>query len=176
LKDQVVDPSVPESAAVGAGESNRSLAEQVSLLRREVAELRQQIARLPGGAHAVAEVANPRTDPVARAAAEQEERLRAASAEASFQREAQNPRWSESTAREVRATLAAANATLGDQIHSVECRSQSCRVVLGPDGDDEAQEELPATLGRLASVLPRVTATRVDQGDGRVGTVLYLTR
>jgi hypothetical protein len=55
------------------------LKQQLALLKREVAEIRQQLARMPGAALSAQAAPDPRTDPTARLEAEQVEQQRIAS-------------------------------------------------------------------------------------------------
>ena len=153
-----------------------SLPEQVVQLRRDVADIRQQLARLPGAAHVAETPAHPRSDPAARLEAEQVEQQRIAATDTAFRSEREDPRWSRDTAAAVRAAVAEADESLRNQVRSVECRSQSCRVVISGDASGPGGQHLSSVMFRLAASLPKVTAGQVDQGDGRPATVLYLSR
>jgi hypothetical protein len=119
---------------------------------------------------------NPRTDPVAQEQARQTERLRIASTEAAFRNEQGDARWSQGAAASVRAALAQADESMRNQVRSIECRSQSCRVEINAGPGDPMARDLPLVIARLGQVLPNVTAGQVDQGDGRKATVLYMSR
>jgi hypothetical protein len=170
------------SAALAAAPTTESRADapslqaQVVALRREVQELRQQVARWPGAAAVAQDTRSLRSDPQARAEMERAEQNRVATSEAAFQNEVRQPQWSQRTAQDVRATLAEADPALRHLVRSVDCRSQSCRVEISPGASEEAQQNLPITLARLAGSLPNVSAGQIDQGDGRMATVLYLSR
>jgi hypothetical protein len=163
------------SGAVSADETT-SLKQQVMLLRREIAEIRQQLLRMPGAALSAEAAPNPRTDPVARLEAERAEQQHIASTEAAFRGEKEDTRWSQGTLASVHAAFAEADGSLRNQVSSVECRSQSCRVVIGGDTRGAAGQDLSSVMNRLAATLPNVTAGQIDQGDGRQATVLYLSR
>ncbi len=150
--------------------------QQIAFLRREVADLRAQVSRLPGNPHTAEAEAAARRDPEARAEAEREERLRAAATEQAFRNEQRDPRWSPGTSASIRSALADLDESVRNQVRSVECRTQSCRVEIGADNSGTLMRDLPIMLGRLGAVLPNATATQVDQGDGRQATVLYLSR
>ena len=153
------------------------LKHEVAQLRHEVAELRQQIGRRSTDAVIRAEAAaDPRTDPEARAEADRTERLRIASSESSFRREPNDPRGSLGTAAVVRAALAESDESLRNQVRSIECRMQSCRVEISGDSAELLARDLPMVISRLGQTLPNVTAGQIDQGDGRQATVLYLSR
>ena len=166
---------VASGTAVSDGETT-SLKQQVALLRREVAEIRQQLVRMPGAALSTEAAPDPRTDPTARLEAEQVERQRIATTEAAFRGEKDDSRWSQGTVASVRAAFGEADESLRNQVRSVECRSQSCRVVIGGDTNGSEGKDLSLVMMRLAQALPNVTAGQIDQGDGRQWTVLYLSR
>jgi hypothetical protein len=180
-------PSVPRAAtapapmrvAPGAAASDDetiSLKQQVALLRREVAEIRQHLVRMPGAALGAEAAPDPRTDPNARLEAERLEQQRIAAAEAVFRGEKEDSRWSRGTVASVRAAFGEADESMRNQVSSVECRSQSCRVVIGGDTSGPAGQDLSSVMMQLAAALPKVTAGQIDQGDGRPATVLYLSR
>lgn len=165
------------SGAAMSDDETTSLKQQVALLRREVAEIRQQLARMPGAAETAEASANPRTDPAARAEAERVERQRIASTETAFRSEKEDAGWSRGTVTAIRAALGEADETLRSRVSGVECRSQSCRVVIGGgNSPGPSGQDLSLVLMRLAQTLPNVTAGQLDQGDGRPATVLYLSR
>ena len=164
-----------------ASASPTPLAEDVAALRREVAELHREVRELrraPDRPFATDGTAapDPRHDAVARAEADRMERLRAAASEAAFRSEDYDARWSAGTAAAVRAAFSTQDGRGGDAVRNVECRSLTCRIEIGADASAEVERRLPAWIGRLGATLPNLTATRVDQGDGREATVLYLSR
>jgi hypothetical protein len=163
-------------AGAASEDETTSLKQQVAILRREVVDIRQQLMRMPGAA-ATAEVSpNPRTDPAARAKAERVEQQRIAATEAAFRSENEDARWSQGSVIAIRAALKDADEALRNRVSGVECRSQSCRVVIAGDTGGSAGQELSSFMNRLALALPNVTAGQIDQGDGRPATVLYLSR
>jgi hypothetical protein len=169
-------PVRAKSGAAVSDDETTSLKQQLALLRREVAEIRQQLVRMPGAALSAEAGPDPRTDPAARLEAERVEQQRIASTEAAFRSEKEDSRWSQGTVASVRAALGEADESLRNQVSSVECRSQSCRVLIGGDTRGPAAQDLAAVMSRLAATLPTVTAGQIDQGDGRPATVLYLSR
>jgi hypothetical protein len=171
--------SAPMQVAAGAAVPDDEMAQmkqQVALLSREVAEIRRQLARMPGSALNVETAPDPRTDPNARLEAERVEQQRITSTETAFRNEKEDARWSQGTVAAVRAALGEAGESLRNQVSSVECRSQSCRVVIGGDTRGPAGRDLPLVMMRLAETLPNVTAGQIDQGDGLPAMVLYLSR
>lgn len=169
-------PTGQMQPAADADTGLADLRQQVQLLRREVADLRGKVSRLPGVADTEPHQSDPRSDSVAMEQARQAERLRVASAETAFRNQADDPRWSQGAAASVRAALGQANDSMRNQVRSIECRAQSCRVEINAGPGDPAAQDLPLVIARLGQVLPNVTAGQVDQGDGRKATVLYMSR
>ena len=153
-----------------------TFAQQVTLLRHEVRDLREQLSRIPGAQVAAATTPDPRTDAVARQEAQQAERLRIAASESAFQSQASDPRWSQGTTASIQAMLAQSDEAVRAQVRSVDCRATTCRVEINAGGGQEMQEQLPMIVAQLGGTLPNVTAGQIDQGDGRQATVLYLSR
>jgi hypothetical protein len=171
------DAAQMSAASVAASEATLpELRQEVALLRREVADVRQQLARLPGAATGAEIPANPRTDPDARLEAQRQEALRIASSESAFRSEQNDARWSREATANVRAAFAQADDTVSTQVRSVECRSQSCRVEINAAAGESLARDLPIILSHLGDALPHMTAGKIDQGDGRQATVLYMTR
>jgi hypothetical protein len=169
----------PMQVAVGAAVPADELAktkQQLALLRREVAEIRQQVARMPGSTLSVETAPDPRSDPTARLEAERVEQQRIASTEAAFRSEKEDARWSQGTVAALRAAFEQAGESLRNQVSSVECRSQSCRVVIGSRASGSVAQDLPLVMSQLGAALPHVTAGQIDQGDGEKSMVLYMSR
>lgn len=163
------------AASPGSAESFSALRREVGMLRSEVRQMREQISRMPGAAQAAAAQPDPRVDPVARDEAQQADRQRIASAEATFQAERRDARWSQDQTTAIRSLLTQAGDGISAQLRSVDCRSQSCRVELSPSGAGSGLD-VPMLLTRLNAGLSHVTAGQVDQGDGTQTTVLYMSR
>ena len=153
------------------------LREQVSALRRELAELRGASVRAPANGFDEATVRDPRA---ARSAAQvdamQAERLRVVQAESAFRAEPSDARWSTGMAVTVRNTLSEAGGDSAAQVGSIECRSQTCRVELSGDVSGTSPPDLLMLVGRLGQSLPHAAFGQIDRGDGRPVTVMYLTR
>ena len=164
------------ASAVAADGDLDQMKQQIALLRREVADIRQQLSGLPGASRASEVVPNPRTDPDARVEAARTEQLRIASTESTFRNEEPDARWSQGTTASVRAALSDVDESVRGDVRSIECRSQSCRVEIGSDASGALARDLPLIVARLGQALPNVTAGQIDQGDGRQATVLYLSR
>ena len=76
----------------------------------------------------------------------------------------------------VQCALAEDGGALRKAVRSVECRAQPCRVEVNDDGTGPSGAMVPVFINRIASVLPTVSGARVDQGNGSMATVLYLSR
>ncbi len=163
------------TASASSAESLAALRREVGMLRSEVRQMREQISRMPGAAQAAAAQPDPRVDPVARDEAQQLDRQRIASAEATFQAERRDARWSQDQTTAIRSLLTQAGGGISAQLRSVDCRSQSCRVELS-SSDAGGGLDVPMLLTRLNAGLSHVTAGQVDQGDGTQTTVLYMSR
>jgi hypothetical protein len=164
-------------AAAPASTTQPDLAQQVAQLRQEVAAIRAQLARGPmANTAAQTREANPRTDPAARQEAERTERMRIASAESAFRGEKQDTRWDQTTTASVRSALTQADENLRQQVRSIECRSQTCRLEINAEAAGALDRDLPMVLSRLGDTLPKITAGQIDQGNGRMATVLYLSK
>jgi hypothetical protein len=164
------------SAPVIAEDPILRLSREVAQLRHEVSDLRQQVARGPNAAPPAAAAAPAdRSDPQARAEAARSEQQRIASSEQAFRSQPVDARWSQGATASVRAALGDVDEGLRNQVRSVECRAQSCRVEISADGNGTAMRDLPMLVNRLGGSLPNVTAGQIDQGDGRQATVLYLS-
>jgi len=164
------------AASDPAAEDALPLKDQVAQLRRELADLRRIVARLPSAAAVADEGPDPRRDPNARAEAERAQQQRLANAEAAFRREAYNPRASQAQADSVRDGLRQGSEAIADHLGSVDCRGQSCRVELNAAPNSRAMQELPRALSHLGAGFSNMTAGQVDRGDGRTSMVMYLTR
>jgi len=162
--------AVPARPAVDR-EAFEKLVQQVAALRDDVAQLRGSSARAPEAASAPS-----RHDPAARAQARRDERAREAAVEAAFRGEPIDAAWSAQAAARTREALAGVDTADVPPVRGVECRSATCRVEFGPGDDMAMRRALRPLLGALATVLPRATAGRVEQADGRAATVLYLSR
>ena len=176
------------AAAIGPAESSGGsapaiaedpilrLSREVAQLRHEVSDLRLQVARGPNAAPpATAATPADRSDPQTRAEAARAEQQRLASSEQAFRSQQVDARWSQGATASVRAALGEVDEGLRNQVRSVECRAQSCRVEISPDAGGALMRDLPVLVNRLGSALPNVTAGQVDQGDGRQATVLYMS-
>jgi len=163
-------------AASASGDPVDALRQQVAQLQRDVASIRQQLARSPTMAAAADTGPDPRVDAGARMEADRVERMRIASSETAFQNEPRDNRWSQGATANVRAALGEIDESVRNQVRSVDCRARSCRVELGADANGTMARDLPMVIARLGQTLPNVTAGQLDEGDGRSATVLYLSR
>ena len=172
--------AIPASMQIASGAASNDelgqMKQQIALLRREVADIRQQLSGLPGAVHSTELAPNPRTDSSARLEAARTEQMRMASSESTFRNERQDARWSQTATADVRSALAEVDDAVRSQVRAIECRSQSCRVEINADPSGTLARDLPVVIAHLAQALPNVTAGQIDQGDGHQATVLYLSR
>ena len=168
-------PGLQMVAAAPSDELAR-LAQQLAQLRREVDGMRQQLAGLvvrPPGAPVSAQAT---ATPPAGLDTEQAEVLRLSALESSFRAETNDSAWSRKALADVSAALSMAGETLRSQVRIIECRSRSCRVELGAEASETLAHDLPLVVGQLGRTLPNVSVGQFDPGDGRRGTVLFLSQ
>src|SRR5262249_36674300 len=108
------------------------------------------------------------------AAAEQERAEYMDTIAQSFANERVDMRWSHATTTQITATIDADNA-LRDRVNGIECRGQTCKVVIRDDGSVDVNRSLPLLAASLGQLLPRVDAQRIDTGDGGHLMVLYMS-
>ncbi|NML15481.1 hypothetical protein [Azohydromonas caseinilytica] len=162
----------------GADAENLSLKQQVAALRRDVADIRAQLARMPTVASSSeAALFNNRPGETEQREFERAQAARVASVEAAFRAEQVDAAWSRNTADSVRAALLQGKQGGADHIRSIECRSHSCRVMVDSDAlQPGGAADLPVLVSRLAQTLPKVDVGQIDQGDNRQVSVLYLSK
>jgi len=151
------------------------------LLRAEVSSLRRQMltqTQSQPSASIDATSDNPdknlRIDPLARAEAENNRKKQMAAVESDFRKERSDPKWSSRTTSLVQNILNIDDVTRAET-RSVECRSQSCRIEIVDDGSGELSKTMPLLAQRFASSFPNISADQIDQGNGKVTTVLYIS-
>jgi len=175
---RVQAPAVPLAAAASSPQDElEQLREQLHKVRAEVATLGLRIDRIVSmPKEPDSTPADPASYANAVAQAEQADAQRLAASEAAFLNEQADVAWGQRAMAAVRDAFGQGNEALASQIGSIECRSRSCRVELGPAATDAVAHELPLILGHLSSLLPHATAGQVDQGNGLQSTLLYLSR
>jgi hypothetical protein len=167
------------AAPVASVVLDRALQARVTMLERELAELRAGMAERTS-------VARP--DPVPTEAApehppteeetkrpQEEWHSRMAEVEASYRAERLDQAWALATKEkliEAWSTLPA----LGKNVRSVECRSETCRVEAIDDLHGDFSKDLQMLPLRLADTLPSVQADGAPQADGTVKRTFYFSR
>ena len=154
-----------------------TLEQQVALLRREISSVQRQLQEqrqiaTDGREEGEIETAS-RFDPAAMAEAARQRQEHLAEIEASFRHELIDQAWAfraTSAVQEAFTSEAAAPAV----VHSLECRSHTCRAEISADDTGELGKTLPLLLQQLAPILPNVIANNVDEANGG-GTILYLS-
>lgn len=185
-------PRSPVTPLRPAGSAN-----DMSLLREEVASLRSEILQLrkqqtagsavsagsgrqpqrmvQNGVERTADSgADARTNEMTREEEAQQYQARIAAIDASFRKEAVDPKWSTSISSKIQNVLS--SDEMGHmQADSIDCRSDSCRVELHDDGSGQLNKNLPMMAQELSGTMPNITANSVTRPDGSAGTVLYLS-
>lgn len=155
-------------------------------LRAEIASLKTQIAAVQTGLaqtaarqseHASDE---PSRDPAvaptpeqSRAESEAEWQVHMAEVAAAFAEEPVQKAWADEKQDFVEARLQT-EATLSGAAGRVECRSRTCRVEFTGNPTD-LNKDLPVFVHSLGQTLPSAQAERIEQPDGRVTMVLYVS-
>jgi len=108
--------------------------------------------------------------------ARQKEEWRAhmAEVEIEYQLEGRDPAW----AREAQGVISRAIdglPALSKSIRSLECRSETCRLEVVDDHQPDVEKQIPLLPLGLAG-LPSVQFNRIAEPDGKVRTILYLSR
>lgn len=150
--------------------------QKLESLSRELADIRRQLARGGTAAQSSAGASHPRNDDQVRPGADPVETQRLASLESDFRAEPVDAAWSRSAIDSVRAALAVDEASGGEHVRSIECRSNTCKVIADLAGVRAAGKNPSLLLARLGQSLPKVTGGRMDSEDGAETAVLYLSR
>ena len=176
-------PTSSTSAVAGATRDCpecRRMADQIDALQANVAAISAQLA-VRGGRPASllnGDASKSPSDPddvqAVRAADAERRRAYMASVAESFAGERVDGVWAGRASVRVNAALN------GDEVlkgfaHSVECRSQTCRVEISDDGTGSLSRRLPFVALSLADVLPSVATEPADPANGRGGMVLYMS-
>jgi len=155
------------------------LVQQVQELQGRLNSLKSQMTQLDAGAaHAVPTRDVKPAEPlsVEEQRAQDRERLKTymAVVEQSFANEKVDAAWATRTASKV-ATTFDGDDVLKGVAHTVECRSQTCRVQIEDDGSNQLARRMPFIAIGLADVLPTISAQHIDTATGRGATVLYMS-
>jgi hypothetical protein len=158
-----------------------ALRAEVTLLRAHVSTverwIRAQQRTTPGQppGSTAAPPPEPRTDPATLAALNRERHQQMAVIDAGFRREPADLRWATETEGVVQAAFAS-DDVIQNTLLDLECRAQTCRVVLADDDTGELAKALPLVLMQLGSTLPHATADTGIDGAGGKTVILYLTQ
>ena len=146
-------------------------------LQRDVDALKGELSRLsrePTGAQSEAGTV-PATKLETKDETERSRKAAIAKTEETFASEPSDASWSSARVAGIR-QLAESNEGIRKALHSIDCRSTTCRVELVDDLSTNLGDNLPIFLSTLATVLPNVAADRVTGPDGVASYVLYLSR
>ena len=160
------------------------MADRISALEQNVAGIRalllaarasQAVSRPQGDDSKGSRSPNEADDIQAVRAADAERRrtYMAGVAEA-FARERVDGAWAGRTSVRVNAALNGDDVLRGFA-HSVECRSQSCRVEIADDGAGTLSRRFPFVALSLADVLRALATEPVDPSSGHGGMVIYMS-
>lgn len=154
-------------------------------LRAEIASLKTELAAVQAGlAQTPAREAEPPSeepsrDPAratpeeSRAESEAEWQLHMAEVADAFAEEPVHKAWADEKQEFVEARLQN-EALLSGAVGRVECRSRTCRVEFTGNSSD-VNKELPEFVHSLGQTLPSAQAERIEEPDGRVTMVLYVS-
>jgi type IV secretory pathway VirB10-like protein len=94
---------------------------------------------------------------------------------ASFAREARDQRWSNEVAESLRATFGSEELAAAT-VQSIDCRTSTCRVEVQDDGSGKLPMIVPMLAVQMAGSLPNLVAEHIDQPNGKMMMVLYMSR
>jgi hypothetical protein len=94
---------------------------------------------------------------------------------ASFAREARDQRWSNEVGESLRATFGSEELAAAT-VHSIDCRTNTCRVEVQDDGSGKLPMIVPMLAVQMARSLPNLVAEHIDQPNGKMVMVLYMSR
>jgi hypothetical protein len=89
--------------------------------------------------------------------------------------EARDQRWSNDVSASLQAALSTEELA-GTDVQSIDCRTTTCRIELQDDGSGDLPAKLPMLAVQMAGSLPNMVAERIDQPDGQMTVVVYLSR
>lgn len=95
--------------------------------------------------------------------------------ESSFRNEREDPRWSSATLSMLQSTVNNDEGLRASTRH-IECRSKTCRVEISDRAPEKVSESIGALMKQAEQTLPSISASQVDEGDGTLTTVLFLSR
>lgn len=191
------DATAEDASAAAEAPGQGAAAADLALLRRELEQLKEQIAVL--GAAGVARPAEDSTkeltdlkqqlavvqrewnaeeappDPATEADLERDRQVEMAKLEQSLAQEPVDRAWADKTSATVLEVLGSPEADRLEAL-SLECRSRTCRLELANDDAAATAKMLPLLLHRLGQTLPSSVANQVDHPDGRRSTILYMSR
>lgn len=175
----VTTPVEASAAPVASAVTDRALQARVTMLERELAELRSGMAERTGLAAPAPVPAEP--EPEHPLTQEETKRLqeewhtRMAAVEATYRAERLDQAWALAT-KEKLTTAWSTLPAFGKNVRSVECRSETCRVEAIDDLHGDFTKDLQMLPLRLADSLPSVQADHTPQADGTVKRTFYFSR
>jgi hypothetical protein len=170
------------SRAVGKQDDSGELGREVASLRRDLLNLRGQVAQAQAreqdappsleaqGAPAPVETREQLEE---RAKLERQEFM--AKVSASFRAEPTDASWSREMSATVRETFEG-DKDVGPLVRSIECKSRTCRVELTGERTTESDKTLPLLIHRVGTSLPNMQASHEEDENGHHRMVMYLSR
>ncbi|MDD5266314.1 MAG: hypothetical protein PHO08_04195 [Methylococcales bacterium] len=118
---------------------------------------------------------NVRNDPNAQSEVEGEYKELMVAKENEFRQEPSDGQWAPQTSSRLREVMDK-NPAMRDAVRNIECKSTTCRVELAVTEQVSASKSLDNLVTQIGDTLPQVTYNQVDDGNGEVTTVLYMSR
>ena len=171
---QEPEPAGREAPSAASTDAPEAVGRRLEQLTAEVAELREEVARLRSGAKDDDKAPMPEAE----LSPEEAKALwddRMSLVEAGFNDEPTDSRWAGEVRTKIEAALAA-YPPLRAAARSTECRSRTCRVELSTDAQGSLSDDISALTSALGEQLPTVMYDSIDEPGGRQTQVLYFTR
>lgn len=162
---------------IALGKNMTALQQEVALLRREVADIQKQLKAQQTSINLDLSQGSkePDTRKMSQELEEQANQERSEALEIAFTQESIDQQWANQTKGVIEAAI---SQEYLDQsvVQNLECRSNTCRLVLGNDVSTDSSKTLPLLIQRLGSEVPYVTTAETSDNLGRTSLILYLSR
>ena len=146
-----------------------------AMVARSTADTRQQLPTREVPSDAV-NAADPRASlEEERAKGELAWEEHVAAVAASFARETRDQRWSNEVGESLRAAFGSEELAAAT-VQGIDCRTSTCRVEVQDDGSGKLPMIVPMLAVQMAESLPNLVAEHIDQPNGKMMMVLYMSR